>query len=208
MCLHWNVKICVEFEIFRVLFWVIQRIFEGFINTHCQQKLQYRVRNSNFQNFNFAEYFVLAEWFSFIKLKCLQTYFTRTVQCSMFKFGLQSGFSNWTSVIWDNLSQIHKSHNSRFFEIGHKWNKVYNLNSHHTSWQFLPKRSKIDFWGTKHPWILKIPPKTPPKIKFCIFWCYKRKPEMKFSKFCTPEVDRKFIFRLVWVIFVWHEESS
>ena len=73
---------------------------------------------------------------------------------------------------------------------------------------FLPKWSKIDFWGTKHPWILKIPPKIPPKIKFCIFWCYKRKPEMKFSKFRTPEVDRKFIFRLVWLIFVWHEESS
>ena len=29
---------------------------------------------------------------------------------------------------------------------------------------FSPKRSKITFWGTKHSWISKIPPRTPPKI--------------------------------------------
>ena len=33
--------------------------------------------------------------------------------------------------------------------------------------------------------------KTPPKIKFRIFWCYVRKTEMKFSKFHTPEMGRK-----------------
>ena len=45
---------------------------------------------------------------------------------------------------------------------------------------FWPERSNIDFRGTKRTWIMKIPRWTPPKIKFRIFWCYVRKPEMKF----------------------------
>ena len=58
---------------------------------------------------------------------------------------------------------------------------------------FWPKRSKIDFGGTKHSWILKIPLMTPTKIKFCIFWCCQRKPEMKFSKFRIPEMGQMSI---------------
>ena len=68
---------------------------------------------------------------------------------------------------------------------------------------FWPKRSKIDFGGTKHSWILKIPLMTPTKIKFCIFWCCQQKPEMQFSKFCAPEMGRKLIFLLTWRMFVW-----
>ena len=56
---------------------------------------------------------------------------------------------------------------------------------------FWPNRSKIDFRGTKHTWILKVPLRTPTKIKFHIFWYYLRKPEMKFSKFHRPEMGRK-----------------
>ena len=72
---------------------------------------------------------------------------------------------------------------------------------------FWPNRSKIDLRGTKHTWILKVPLRTPPKIKFHIFWYYLRKPEMKFSKFHRPEMGRKLWFLLIWVIFLWGNTS-
>ena len=53
--------------------------------------------------------------------------------------------------------------------------------------------------------ILKIRRLTSRKIKFCIFWWCKRKPEMKFSKFRAPKMGRKVIFLLIWVTFVWYE---
>ena len=72
---------------------------------------------------------------------------------------------------------------------------------------FWPKRSKIDFRGTKRTWIMKIPLRTPPKIKFRTFWCYIRKPEMKFKKFHKPEMGWKLKILLIWVIFSQNKET-
>ena len=105
-----------------------------------------------------------------------------------------------------------KNFNCRFENIGSLWESVnfqdltvrlQDFNSHQTSWQFFAKEVKSRLPRHKHPWILKTPLRTPPRIKFCIFWCCKRKPEMKFWKFRTPEMGRKRIF--AWFEWYWFD---
>ena len=58
-----------------------------------------------------------------------------------------------------------KVHMSAFFVLKYLSLLTVTIRAGH----FWPKRSKIDFWGTKRTWIMKIPLRVPPKIKFRIF---------------------------------------